>query len=374
MDDKQGQLRSPTMAGQTGMLARVEGSLAAAVLWEELPYWMRARWAAAAGEARPDLLVAYVQLQASPVALDAAIANERLPPEVREAARERLAEIEADPDLRARLQRHFKRLVDGSRKRLLVRLSTASGADAELDRTDLLAEIIALRGLKNEVASERSLARAFRAMFVAKNAVVLYVIAALCVAAFIAVAAMDDQPARELRRSLALYPDLTRPWTLLTYPWLHLNLGHLVLNVGALVLVGQVLEQVLGHRRFALAFIGCAVGAGLASVLFKTVAGIHFYTVGASGAIAGLAGMALFLGFWFQSRYGRIPIRYSGGTLLGGLLLASNMLLAAASGDLGADHGAHVGGLLIGLTAGFLARGRLAESADRTFAVAMAAR
>lgn len=355
--------------GQTGVLQRVDGATAAAVLWDLLPYWMRAQWGTATADARDERLLAYVSVQASPVALEAARDSARLPAHVREAARARLAGLQLDPALLARLRRQLERLLARSRKQLLVHLSTGTGAglDPELDRVDLMAELVALRGLKSDVASERSLARAFRAMFATRDPWALYVVTALLTLVFLAMSLMPSDEARGLTRSLALYPNLERPWTLLTYAWLHVNAGHLTLNLIALILVGHVLEQVLGHARFLLAYLACAVGAGLISVVVRTLLGVPFWTVGASGTIAAMAGLALFLGLWFSSRYGRLPIRYVTGTLVGGLVLASNMLIAATGGDAGSDHGAHVGGLAIGLAVGFLLRHRLAARADLAF-------
>ena len=61
--------------GQTGVLQRVDGATAAAVLWELLPYWMRAQWGTATADVRDERLLAYVSVQASPVALEAAVVS-----------------------------------------------------------------------------------------------------------------------------------------------------------------------------------------------------------------------------------------------------------------------------------------------------------
>ncbi len=367
MSNESDHLRSPTRVGQTGLLVRVDGPVAAFVLWDLLPYWARARWGSEVEGVRDRDIAAYVELLASPVALHVAADSDRLSPEVRASARERLVELGFDDRTLLELRRHFVGLLARSRKRLIVLMSTAGKSDAALDRIDILGEVVALRGLQLDVSSERGLARVFRALFRVRNPWVLYVIGAVFLAAFTTLALLDDESAKQVRRALALHPDLMRPWTLLTYPWLHIDLAHLLLNTLALGLVAHVLERVLGHLFFFLLFIGFSVGAGLVSIIGRQILDIGFWTVGASGALAGLAGLSLFLGLWFSSRYGRIPIHYSGGTLAGGLILASNMIIAATSGGAGADHGAHLGGLALGVGTGFALRKTLADRADRAF-------
>ncbi len=367
MDDATERLRSPTRVGQTGLLVRIDGPVAAFVLWDLLPYWARARWGADVESVRERDVAAFIEVLASPVALLAAVENQRIPEVLRSAARERLADLELGEATLLELRRHFVSLMERSRKRLIVLMSMGGQGNAELDRVDVLGEVVALRGLQHDVSSERGLARVFRAMFRAQNPWVLYVIGGIFLVTFTAMALMDEEGSKELRRALALYPNFERPWTLLTYPWLHLDAAHLALNTIALGLVAHVLERVLGHLRFLLVFVGFAVGAGIVSVIVRSATDIAFWTVGASGALAGLAGLSLFLGMWFSSRYGRIPIHYTGGTLAGGLILASNMIIAATSGGAGADHGAHLGGLALGVGAGFVLRKSLGERADQAF-------
>lgn len=360
-------LRSPTRVGQTGLLVRVDGPVAAFVLWDLLPYWARARWGQEVERVKDRDIAAYIELLASPVALYVAAESDRLSPEVRASARERLGELGLDDRTLHQLKRHFVMLLAKSRKRLIVLMSTAGKSNAALDRIDILGEVVALRSLQLDVSSERGLARVFRALFRVRNPWVLYVIGALFVAAFATLGLLDEESAKQVRRALALYPNLERPWTLVTYAWLHIDLAHLLLNTLALGLVSHVIERVLGHLSFFLLFLGFAVGAGLMSIVGRQILDIGFWTVGASGALAGLAGLSLFLGLWFSSRYGRIPIHYSGGTLAGGLILASNMIIAATSGGAGADHGAHLGGLALGVAAGYALRRTLAERADAAF-------
>ncbi|TNF36134.1 MAG: rhomboid family intramembrane serine protease [Deltaproteobacteria bacterium] len=363
-------LASPTALGQTEHLVRLDGAAVARVLWGALPYYLRAVWSSRAEAVPPDKIRAYLSADASPVALALAARNDTLPQDIRDLARLRLGQAGIAPDRVRRLEKHLASLLKRSRAKLLTHISVAERADPELDRLDLLAEVVALRDAQADVQAERSLARAFRAMFQTRDPYVVWILVCVSFAAFIVFDKLaTGAGGRAAYHALVLEPSLTRPWTLLSYSFLHLigEWRHVTLNMISLVLVGQILEQVLGHTRFLAVYVVGAVGGGLASVLVKGLLDIPFATVGASGAIAALAGMALFLGLWFQSRYGRIPLRYATSTLVGGVILVSNILISATSGDISVDHGAHLGGLAIGVAVGVWLRPRLAARADARF-------
>ena len=362
-----GVLKSPTRVGQTALMVVLEGPVVARALWPGLPPHTRLRWQRAIEEVDDEQLSVYVAASASPPALRIVADNPDLDESLRERARRKLASMEVDGALMPKLDKHLLRLLQMSRKKLLEHVSVADKAHPELDRVDLIAEVVALRQLFDDVRSERALARAFRALFRTRRPFVVWVIAAVCLAMMLGLGLMDQADASDVTRRLVLFPSFERPWTLATYPWVHVDGVHLVLNVLSLVLVGHVLEMILGHLRFFGVFMASAVGGGIVSIIYKQVADIPFWTAGASGAIAGLAGLALFLGLWFPRRYGRVPLRYSGAILAGGGVLLVNVVLGAATGDTVVDHGAHVGGLLIGFGLGLAIRTPLANMADATF-------
>jgi rhomboid protease GluP len=339
-------------------------------MWDALPYYLRTGWASRVDGATTPQIARYLQREASPAALELALANPDLDESLHDIAQARLTALNIDSATRQRISRHFKRLLVRSRSKLLQHLSVADRANAEVDRLDLLAEIVALRDAQADVQTERNLARTFRGMFATRDPFVVWVLVCVCFAIFILLAKSDPADSREVIDALRLEPNLTRPWTLLTHGLLHRidDWRHIILNMVALILVGQVLEQFMGHIRFLAAFFACMVGGGLLSVLVRIVFDIPFATVGASGAISGLAGMTLFLGLWFQGRYGRIPLRYATPTLIGGVILVSNVLLSATSLDAGVDHGAHVGGLICGIGLGAWLRPKLGERAATHFA------
>ena len=149
----------------------------------------------------------------------------------------------------------------------------------------------------------------------------------------------------------ALYPPAIafghQYWRLITVMFLHASLLHLLLNMYALYLFGFLMESALGKVRYLVIYFLCGFLAGVASFVFSNP-GVP--AVGASGAIFGL------LGAWVAYNYRRR------GTALGaanlrwaGMLIALNLILGFSIASI--DNFAHVGGLVAGAIAGWLAEG-----------------
>jgi membrane associated rhomboid family serine protease len=81
------------------------------------------------------------------------------------------------------------------------------------------------------------------------------------------------------------------PWRLLSPAWLHLGWLHLIANGYVMIVLGGFLERLLGWRRMLLVYVAAALGGGVASAAFSKAV----ISVGASGAIWGLLGLALAL-------------------------------------------------------------------------------
>lgn len=128
-------------------------------------------------------------------------------------------------------------------------------------------------------------------------------------------------------------------WRIITSGFLHANLIHIAFNCWVLYQLGQLLEPVLGRGRFAAAYF-CSMLAGSLGVL---VVDPNVITVGASGAVFGMMGVAVAL---MRSR-GINPFQ----TSLGGLVMLNLLLTFSIRGI---SIGGHVGGLIGGLVAGWL--------------------
>jgi membrane associated rhomboid family serine protease len=81
--------------------------------------------------------------------------------------------------------------------------------------------------------------------------------------------------------------------TLLTSMFLHGGFMHIAGNMLFLWIFGDNLEDEMGHLGFALFYLACGIGAGLAHVAMSPYSMVP--TVGASGAIAGVMGGYLLL-------------------------------------------------------------------------------
>ena len=360
-------LHSPTVPGQTRMLTGVDGATVAWACWTGLPYLARVGWYERLRDVTAEQLKSFLQLQASPAVLSMASRNTELPDSLRLLAAERLKELGISKLQQKAYRRHFWRLLQMPRRKLLKHLSTPDGGMSRYDRLDLLGEITALREIQSVVRSERSLVRAFRAMFRVRVPFMVWFFVGMCLSVY-SVHSSDVATYYKFASKTWLDTDQTHePWRLVTYTFLHGGWRHLLMNIWGIILVGYVTELVLGRLLFTLVFLASAVGGALASLAYKSAAGVVVPTVGASGALAGIASMALFLGLWFGARYGRIPMRYTSGTLMGGAFLVSNMILGATGEWHAVDHACHLGGMAVGILAGMILRPTLAKRADARF-------
>lgn len=128
-------------------------------------------------------------------------------------------------------------------------------------------------------------------------------------------------------------------WRVVTSGFLHANGAHLFGNLVALLILGGVLSVSVGPQRMLLLYAAGLVGSAFSVLLFDP----HSLTVGASGAIFGLAGGTLLVG-WRQRR-----------VLL--LLFAAAWIVYSLSSTLfvpGISQAGHLGGLVFGAVAGAL--------------------
>lgn len=134
-------------------------------------------------------------------------------------------------------------------------------------------------------------------------------------------------------------------WRILTSAFLHLGLLHLAFNMYALYLFGPIIEQMYGHVEYLVAYLLCAIGGSVLTIL----AAPETPAAGASGAIFGLLGMAFVV-----SRRHHVVIGRQARAILSqaGTLLIINLVLTFSLR--GISWTGHVGGLLVGVVIGWL--------------------
>lgn len=134
-------------------------------------------------------------------------------------------------------------------------------------------------------------------------------------------------------------------WRLVTPIFLHIGFMHLAFNMYALLLLGSVTERIYGSTRFFHLYLFSGIGGTLASARFSTAV-----SAGASGAIFGLAGITLVVGYRYRER---IPANFKSAVGRGIVPFVLFNLLYGLSNK-GIDSFAHIGGLLAGAALAFV--------------------
>jgi rhomboid protease GluP len=135
-------------------------------------------------------------------------------------------------------------------------------------------------------------------------------------------------------------------WRLVTYMFLHGGLLHIAFNMWCLWDLGALAESLYGRWTFGTIYLITGIAGGLASVAWNP----QVLSVGASGAIFGLAG-ALIASFYLGEF--SLPKIAIGGTLRSLLVFAGfNLFFGGVVG--GIDNACHIGGLVSGLILGAL--------------------
>jgi len=144
-------------------------------------------------------------------------------------------------------------------------------------------------------------------------------------------------------------------WRLLTYMFLHGSLLHIGFNMWCLWDLGALCESLYGRWTYAAVYVITGVAGGLASLAWNP----GVWSVGASGAIFGLAG-ALIASFYLGEF--SLPSVAIKGTLRSLLFFAGFNLLFGSMLP-GIDNSCHIGGLVSGLALGAVVA-KLAPQSD----------
>jgi rhomboid protease GluP len=132
-----------------------------------------------------------------------------------------------------------------------------------------------------------------------------------------------------------------RWWSVLSANYLHGSILHILFNMIALRQIGPFILQEYGsYRMFSIYTL-----SGVGGYLVSNWAGVPF-TIGASAAVCGLIGAALYYGKSRGGYFGQMIYRQVGGWAI--MIFAFGFLVP------GINNWAHGGGLLSGVLAGFM--------------------
>ena len=161
--------------------------------------------------------------------------------------------------------------------------------------------------------------------------------------------------------SAELPPDLVvvpENLTYITYAFLHADIFHLGGNMLFLWVFGDNVEDALGHVRYLVFYLACAVGGAVVHGLVAPDSQAPL--IGASGAIAGIVAAYLILHpkvkVWILA-FARIPMRIPAWIALA-LWVAFQFLMFAAGGEDQVSWACHVGGIITGAGLVFLLKRR----------------
>ncbi|HLQ03233.1 MAG TPA: rhomboid family intramembrane serine protease [Nitrososphaerales archaeon] len=154
-------------------------------------------------------------------------------------------------------------------------------------------------------------------------------------------------------------------YTLLTSMFIHAGVFHIFGNMLFLFVFGHNVEERFGHLGYLLFYLIAGVGGAMTQVYLSLLSGppdISIPSVGASAAISGVLGAYLL--FFPRARvvslvaYFVLPIR-AYWFILGWFflqLLFLELVFSSAGVNSGVAYGAHVGGFVVGLVLGGVAR------------------
>lgn len=142
---------------------------------------------------------------------------------------------------------------------------------------------------------------------------------------------------------------LGRWWSLITANYLHGSILHIVFNMIALNQIGPLIISEYGGYRMLIIY----TGGGVLGFLLSYLAGVPL-TIGASAAVCGLIGAALFFGKHRGGTYGEAVYKQVSGWVIGLFIFG---LMVPGINNWG-HGGGLLGGALLGYLLGYQDRGR----------------
>lgn len=177
-------------------------------------------------------------------------------------------------------------------------------------------------------------------VFKPKYPIITYLLMVICVFAYIfPILYNNDQ---YILNKFCIYGNYVRSgeyYRLLTGTFLHGNIIHLLCNMYALYILGSQLESFVGKIKFLIIYLFSALTGSLLSLVFLN----NGVSIGASGAIFGLAGALIYFGLHYRV--------YLGSVVKTNLIPIIILNLSLGFVMKGIDNWAHIGGLIGGLLA-----------------------
>lgn len=130
-------------------------------------------------------------------------------------------------------------------------------------------------------------------------------------------------------------------YRVLSSMFLHAGLDHIIGNMLFVFILGEMLEQAIGHVRFAVIYLLTGIGGNLCSMLFELTTGSFYHTVGASGAVCGIMGALLVLVIRNRGSFGYLSLNR--------MILAIVYMIYTGVQSSIVNNAAHIGGLLSGV-------------------------
>jgi len=154
----------------------------------------------------------------------------------------------------------------------------------------------------------------------------------------------DTMTLRRFGGTEGIYSLFVQQWRLLTANYVHAGILHIAMNMWGLWVLGELAERIFDRWVYVLTYTCCGVMGMVAACWWNP----RVVTVGASGAIFGMAGAlitALYLG--------KLPVaRESVQSMVKNLIFVIAFNLFLGFGSSGISNAAHIGGCLTGLVLG----------------------
>ena len=129
-------------------------------------------------------------------------------------------------------------------------------------------------------------------------------------------------------------------WMMFSAMFYHFSIQHLANNMITLFFLGNRVEQLMGHVKYMIMYVGAGLCGNLVSSFWAAFRGDAVVSGGASGAVFGVIGALLWIVIRHRGRVGDITLKR--------LMLMLALSLYYGLADKGVDNPAHIGGMLGG--------------------------